>query len=150
MKVYVVEEVSVSNLDALINKYEQSPPDTQNTEICEIEGMNKLDVFKGDIKIKNGRCIVLFTIIADISGCVTLFPCFIEPIPERRHPADPLMQRSKNTCQIFLPVSGGGIDNKNVIHTGFSESAPAEFNRIGTENTVILHNQFHNFLRGTV
>ena len=57
VKVYVVEEVSVSNLDALINKYEQSPPDTQNTEICEIEGMNKLDVFKGDIKIKNGRCV---------------------------------------------------------------------------------------------
>lgn len=54
VKVYVVEEVSVSNLGALIKKYEQGPPDTQNAEICKIEGMNKLDAFKGEIK--NGKC----------------------------------------------------------------------------------------------
>lgn len=55
VKVYVVDEVSVSNLDAWINNYGQGPPGAQDTEIYKIEGMNKLGAFKGEIR--KGRCI---------------------------------------------------------------------------------------------
>lgn len=55
VKVYVVDEVSVLNLDAWIHNYKQGPPGAQDTEIYKIEGMNKLSAFKGEIR--KGRCI---------------------------------------------------------------------------------------------